>query len=102
MIRRPPRSTRTDTLFPYTTLFRSLYWRLAEGVGWARSDLRRRGEDPERGSRVPVEHDQELFQQRRPSGAHGGARLVERGSAELHELSDADHPGRRPLGNRPD
>src|SRR3546814_18064531 len=25
MIRRPPRSTRTDTLFPYTTLFRSLY-----------------------------------------------------------------------------
>src|SRR3546814_7274257 len=26
MIRRPPRSTRTDTLFPYTTLFRSA-WR---------------------------------------------------------------------------
>src|SRR3546814_7809891 len=29
MIRRPPRSTRTDTLFPYTTLFRSL---TVEGV----------------------------------------------------------------------
>src|SRR3546814_18993122 len=29
MIRRPPRSTRTDTLFPYTTLFRSAHvaWR---------------------------------------------------------------------------
>src|SRR3546814_5740003 len=27
MIRRPPRSTRTDTLFPYTTLFRSEDWR---------------------------------------------------------------------------
>src|SRR3546814_19411290 len=27
MIRRPPRSTRTDTLFPYTTLFRSSRWR---------------------------------------------------------------------------
>src|SRR3546814_1477586 len=29
MIRRPPRSTRTDTLFPYTTLFRSCktYWK---------------------------------------------------------------------------
>src|SRR3546814_16737124 len=27
MIRRPPRSTRTDTLFPYTTLFRSLDFR---------------------------------------------------------------------------
>src|SRR3546814_2373742 len=26
MIRRPPRSTRTDTLFPYTTLFRSVSW----------------------------------------------------------------------------
>src|SRR3546814_12436272 len=25
MIRRPPRSTRTDTLFPYTTLFRSKF-----------------------------------------------------------------------------
>src|SRR3546814_962721 len=31
MIRRPPRSTRTDTLFPYTTLFRSLEQRVAEG-----------------------------------------------------------------------
>src|SRR3546814_20587854 len=28
MIRRPPRSTRTDTLFPYTTLFRSLTFEL--------------------------------------------------------------------------
>src|SRR3546814_5450346 len=28
MIRRPPRSTRTDTLFPYTTLFRSVGRRL--------------------------------------------------------------------------
>src|SRR3546814_19760359 len=28
MIRRPPRSTRTDTLFPYTTLFRSAKLRL--------------------------------------------------------------------------
>src|SRR3546814_7988185 len=29
MIRRPPRSTRTDTLFPYTTLFRSAATRAA-------------------------------------------------------------------------
>src|SRR3546814_9900698 len=35
MIRRPPRSTRTDTLFPYTTLFRSPIQRLADVVaGW--------------------------------------------------------------------
>src|SRR3546814_2857494 len=39
MIRRPPRSTRTDTLFPYTTLFRSkscnsyFYW-LAHRLGY--------------------------------------------------------------------
>src|SRR3546814_18992630 len=32
MIRRPPRSTRTDTLFPYTTLFRSV-GRRAPGAG---------------------------------------------------------------------
>src|SRR3546814_3769406 len=30
MIRRPPRSTRTDTLFPYTTLFRDTGSQLAE------------------------------------------------------------------------
>src|SRR3546814_9246980 len=30
MIRRPPRSTRTDTLFPYTTLFRSRFDRLED------------------------------------------------------------------------
>src|SRR3546814_12375328 len=35
MIRRPPRSTRTDTLFPYTTLFRSALQRLRSAVGLA-------------------------------------------------------------------
>src|SRR3546814_17143151 len=34
MIRRPPRSTRTDTLFPYTTLFRSV-----ELVGHRRGEV---------------------------------------------------------------
>src|SRR3546814_4404566 len=33
MIRRPPRSTRTDTLFPYTTLFRSGRTRQSQGTG---------------------------------------------------------------------
>src|SRR3546814_14083774 len=32
MIRRPPRSTRTDTLFPYTTLFRSSFRSFLESV----------------------------------------------------------------------
>src|SRR3546814_13779651 len=35
MIRRPPRSTRTDTLFPYTTLFRSSLERKAKEAGVA-------------------------------------------------------------------
>src|SRR3546814_12217591 len=33
MIRRPPRSTRTDTLFPYTTLFRSTHAASRSGGG---------------------------------------------------------------------
>src|SRR3546814_16418665 len=33
MIRLPPRSTRTDTLFPYTTLFRSLVLSLGAAAG---------------------------------------------------------------------
>src|SRR3546814_18681156 len=37
MIRRPPRSTRTDTLFPYTTLFRSF---LALLIVMMREDIR--------------------------------------------------------------
>jgi NitT/TauT family transport system permease protein len=43
MIRRPPRSTQPTTLFPYTTLFRSLVWALvtAASVAIARSPLSR-------------------------------------------------------------
>src|SRR3546814_19465447 len=43
MLRRPPRSTRTDTLFPYTTLFRSTRRRLEEGVGYIPQDRHRDG-----------------------------------------------------------
>src|SRR3546814_10793099 len=54
MIRRPPRSTRTDTLIPYTTLFRSIdnwlnaaivlaapLWWLAMGFGWLDAGFQR-------------------------------------------------------------
>src|SRR3546814_3481995 len=49
MIRRPPRSTRTDTLFPYTTLFRS--WQPAQdshrgGPPAIRRDGAERSEQP--------------------------------------------------------
>src|SRR3546814_20356856 len=49
MIRRPPRSTRTDTLFPYTPLFRSL---AAVRRDARRSARRREG----RAARSPCEH----------------------------------------------
>src|SRR3546814_20331901 len=38
MIRRPPRSTRTDTLFPYTTLFRSCNASVAVREGWLKKN----------------------------------------------------------------
>src|SRR3546814_4933657 len=41
MIRRPPRSTRTDTLFPYTTLFRSRPVRAGRGIRRHRGTARR-------------------------------------------------------------
>src|SRR3546814_8878437 len=41
MIRRPPRATRTDTLFPYTTLFRSR----PEALGGSRPDRAQRRPD---------------------------------------------------------
>src|SRR3546814_10068308 len=64
MIRRPPRSTRTDTLFPYTTLFRSLHpyfrhlsWPRRLGLGYFTTDMGfvlfmpRFGDATERGTR---------------------------------------------------
>src|SRR3546814_1687050 len=42
MIRRPPRSTRTDTLFPYTTLFRSVATTTMSMMRKAASGCRRR------------------------------------------------------------
>src|SRR3546814_16784627 len=44
MIRRPPRSTRTDTLFPYTTLFRS---RLSRADGADPALLSQEGRSPD-------------------------------------------------------
>src|SRR3546814_3142209 len=60
MIRRPPRSTRTDTLFPYTTLFRSV-----GHAGWSRSGASGLGREPRgprrlRGQPRSEEHTSEL------------------------------------------
>src|SRR3546814_12442967 len=51
MIRRPPRSTLTDTLFPYTTLFRSVVADIAGDAAVLDVDL------DHRSAREPVEQD---------------------------------------------
>src|SRR3546814_4723635 len=64
MIRRPPRSTRTDSLFPYTTLFRSAA-RSGAGHpdrrrGWRSHHRRRHARGLRRASRRSEEHTSEL------------------------------------------
>src|SRR3546814_1112855 len=51
LIRRPPRSTRTDTLFPYTTLFRSA--RLCRSVPCGRDRGARPRDDPRHAAAHP-------------------------------------------------
>src|SRR3546814_3414955 len=54
MIRRPPRSTRTDTLFPYTTLFRSDQ---QQPAAVAQRAVLRRQQRADRGIAVALMHD---------------------------------------------
>src|SRR3546814_4604298 len=60
MIRRPPRSTRTDTLFPYTTLFRSRL-NLVISSAWAGAAAGRIARRmPQKSARRSEEHTSEL------------------------------------------
>src|SRR3546814_15318491 len=68
MIRLQPRSTRTDTLFPYTTLFRSV-------VGLADDDLGLRA--------LRLQHAGDALQ--RAAGAGTGHPVVERGVGEVRQ-----------------
>src|SRR3546814_2117540 len=82
MIRRPPRSTRTDTLFPYTTLFRS-----------SARDLRARLRLPDvprqralRG-RLPARHlDRAAADRQAPDRDRRGDRRSEEHTSELQSL----------------
>src|SRR3546814_3116563 len=61
MIRRPPRSTRTDTLFPYTTLFRSAeVWGLWMSPSSSRSAMTLRMVAGDRSNIRSEEHTSEL------------------------------------------
>src|SRR3546814_16439395 len=91
MIRRPPRSTRTDTLFPYTTLFRSLppCRRLVHRLA-GRGRASRRSVDPDAGVLLAV-----LLERPRSRGAAAAAFLVETIAGEHHRRRR-----RRPAGPR--
>src|SRR3546814_172680 len=95
MIRRPPRSTRTDTLFPYTTLFRSR---------WNSGHLQRI-------SPTPVTRIRRITRQsRKRRWRYWGSRSIFNGSdrhgLHLSQLSSARLAtflhGRRGRGSRPD
>src|SRR3546814_9301218 len=87
MIRRPPRSTRTDTLFPYTTLFRSVV-----AVGPAAAGEcdrhRKRQRDPENTRLLIVEH----------IGVDRAEPEIEIG--EQRRLGDLDQKAREPHAHR--
>src|SRR3546814_15282087 len=90
MIRRPPRSTRTDTLFPYTTLFRS------NGLALATNWLSSRGRallDSEISCRLPNLSPRPSERQRARPGAHGSDPLRPRPHlAPLHVVLGHLHP----------
>src|SRR3546814_14698233 len=84
MIRRPPRSTRTDTLFPYTTLFRS-----EGGAVRAARPLRRRRRAPEGGgTSLSLLRDA------------GGAESEAQGGADRRTAADLRPRRPRPLRGR--
>src|SRR3546814_2789627 len=87
MIRRPPRSTRTDTLFPYTTLFRSDQDGIAEGRD--EGDLAH----PHRLDGEQVAEDEEARRDGQQAEAAGGHRLPV--ADERHEAGDGggEHGG---------
>src|SRR3546814_3583990 len=80
MIRRPPRSTRTDTLFPYTTLFRSRaagILRNPQAVGFVAVEV-----EPHRGS----ERDEARIDRRRTLAAYRYAQRAQRSEEHTSEL----------------
>src|SRR3546814_15578928 len=92
MIRRPPRSTRTDTLFPYTTLFRSQGKRALRAGEVIRSEPVFAHDNRVGGNAADLldeacEVERDLRIARLPIGSGGGDRL------RFAELVDFDHPG---------
>src|SRR3546814_3448498 len=90
MIRRPPRSTRTDTLFPYTTLFRSDRLSTENQSGSARRATRYAGAPPWQSATRPAPdwtHGRRMDPRVRPRRATPGRRArSEEHTSELQSL----------------
>src|SRR3546814_16832084 len=103
MIRRPPRSTRTDTLFPYTTLFRSPHRRPADRLpDHPRREAVARQQDPVHESREArgfrdKETEQRRARQapRRPGTAQADPRMPQNPEPAAHRRMSAVREGQR-------
>src|SRR3546814_7340935 len=93
MIRRPPRSTRTDTLFPYTTLFRSLRDGADDDAGSRRGDA-----DADHVARAGDHRGEELVD----ALAEGTAQPLpaEEGEELALRQQDEDHKDHGPIGRQ--
>src|SRR3546814_16236528 len=93
MIRRPPRSTRTDTLFPDTTLFRSYpLW------GQSCRDVERHLVDPDRF--VAARRDEQLGRFRAPARPRGAAAGAAQAELPSHGVAAGAQGARHALGTR--
>src|SRR3546814_7582160 len=87
MIRRPPRSTRTDTLFPYTTLFRAGHaWRAGREGDGAMHERRRPGAGAVAGDVLCDAEGVRQGQCREAAGSAGRGRKSEEHTSELQSL----------------
>src|SRR3546814_11382891 len=105
MIRRPPRSTRTDTLFPYTTLFRSrtqqgaladAELRQGEGAGAVRADA-------EAAALLRVEHHVGVVEEMLRDGDLGPLQVQAQAEVVglLHRVGIPHRRARRSAGRSP-
>src|SRR3546814_666139 len=95
MIRQPPRSTRTDTLFPYTTLFRSARLAHVTSHALALPDLARILVGTGRTMRtVRNRHTVRGTQTTEIMALHGaGEALTDRGARHVHQLTSGEVSG---------
>src|SRR3546814_1068693 len=106
MIRRPPRSTRTDTLFPYTTLFRSHLGRFLQAhLDRLRTVGRRRriADEVDLAIKPLALLERHLAQQRAPGRCRmDGNPVADPGEIadRLHRLHDIDEGRENPCGDR--